>query len=71
MENFFDVEDIILEKCKNFLPNFNLFKGDWLSYGGNGQSKSNTWVNLANYVGYIYGLLLALQVAMKCEWIYT
>jgi hypothetical protein len=48
-----------------------LFEGDRLNYGGNGQSKNNTWVNLANYVGCIYGLLLTLQVAMKCEWIYT
>jgi hypothetical protein len=62
MATFLNVEDIVLEKCEKFLPHFNLFEGDWLSYGGNGQSKSNTWVNLANYVGCIYGLLLTWSV---------
>ncbi len=71
MKKILNVEDIVLEKSEKFPPNFNLFENDWLSYSGNGQSKSNTWINLANYVGCIYGLLLTLQVAMKCEWIYT
>ncbi len=66
-----NVEDIVLEKSEKLLANFNLFEGDWLNYGGNGQSKNNTWVNLANYFGCIYGLLLTLQVATKCEWICT
>jgi hypothetical protein len=67
MDFFLNVDDIVLEKSEKLLPNFNLFEGDWLNYSGNGQSKNNTSVNLANYVGFIYGLLLTLQVAMKCE----
>jgi hypothetical protein len=42
MEIFLNVEDIVLEKSEKLLANFNLFEGDRLNYGGNGQSKNNT-----------------------------